>query len=251
MTIASELTKLNTNLTNSYTAVSGKGGTLPSAQNMDNLATAISSIPSGTTPVITSLNVTPTTSAQTITAPSGTDGYSPVNVSAVTSSIDSNITAGNIKSGVSILGVTGTYSGTTPTGTLSITANGVYDVTNYASADVSVSGGGTGSAILTIESSSGGGAFSNSYILVNDDIIYYSSNEFPNRTFTVTVPKGNVTITCISYLGNYVTMTLGDGPLGTGTWDVWPDHDSPGDVAVVTKTLEITADTTLYFDTNA
>ena len=47
MTIASELTKLNTNLTNSYTAVSGKGGTLPSAQNFDNLATAISSIPSG------------------------------------------------------------------------------------------------------------------------------------------------------------------------------------------------------------
>lgn len=47
MTIASELTKLNTNLTNSYTAVSGKGGTLPASQNFDNLATAISSIPSG------------------------------------------------------------------------------------------------------------------------------------------------------------------------------------------------------------
>lgn len=47
MTIASELTKLNTNLTNAYTAVDDKGGTLPSAQNFDNLATAISSIPSG------------------------------------------------------------------------------------------------------------------------------------------------------------------------------------------------------------
>ena len=47
MTIASELTKLNTNLTNSYTAVSDKGGTLPQVQNFDNLATAISSISSG------------------------------------------------------------------------------------------------------------------------------------------------------------------------------------------------------------
>lgn len=62
-------------------------------------------------PSISSLNVTPTTSAQTITAPSGTDGYSPVNVSAVTSSIDANITAGNIKKDVTILGVTGSYEG--------------------------------------------------------------------------------------------------------------------------------------------
>lgn len=47
MTIASEITKLNTNLGAAYTAVDGKGGTLPQAQNFDNLATAISSIPSG------------------------------------------------------------------------------------------------------------------------------------------------------------------------------------------------------------
>ena len=46
MTIASEITKLNTNLTNAYTAVDSKGGTLPQAQNFDNLATAIASIPS-------------------------------------------------------------------------------------------------------------------------------------------------------------------------------------------------------------
>jgi hypothetical protein len=61
---------------------------------------------------IESLSVTPTTSSQTINAPSGVDGYSPINVSAVTSSIDANITAGNIRKNVQILGVTGTYEGT-------------------------------------------------------------------------------------------------------------------------------------------
>lgn len=57
---------------------------------------------------IESLNVTPTTSAQTITAPSGVDGYNPINVDAVTSAIDSNIIAENIKKDVPILGVVGT-----------------------------------------------------------------------------------------------------------------------------------------------
>jgi hypothetical protein len=152
-------------------------------------------------PEITELNVTPTTSAQVIVAPAGTDGYSPVNVAAVTSSIDANIIAGNIKSGVSILGVTGNVvelngetkvitpttsqqiitpssgknaitqatveavtssidsniiagnikkdvtilgvtgtveEGITPTGTINITENGTIDVTNYASAEVNV-----------------------------------------------------------------------------------------------------------------
>ena len=60
---------------------------------------------------IESLNVTPTTNAQTITATGGVDGYSPINVSAVTSSIDENITAENIKKDVVILGVTGSYEG--------------------------------------------------------------------------------------------------------------------------------------------
>ena len=56
-----------------------------------------------------SLNVTPTTSTQVINASGNLRGYKPVTVNAVTSSIDSNIQAGNIKSGVSILGVEGTY----------------------------------------------------------------------------------------------------------------------------------------------
>lgn len=82
-----------------------------SSDSADGYSSVTVAVSGGSAPVICGLNVTPTTSAQTITAPSGTDGYSPVNVSAVTSSIDQNITAGNIKSGVSILGVTGNYEG--------------------------------------------------------------------------------------------------------------------------------------------
>ena len=65
----------------------------------------------GGSAVLDTLNVIPTNQAQSITPPAGTDGYNRVNVSAVDASIDSNIQAGNIKSGVEILGVVGNYSG--------------------------------------------------------------------------------------------------------------------------------------------
>lgn len=71
------------------------------------------------------LDVTPTTSLQTFTAVDQYHGYSPVTIQAVTADIDSNIVAGNIKSGVTILGVTGSVTelkGQTKT----ITANGTY-----------------------------------------------------------------------------------------------------------------------------
>lgn len=58
-------------------------------------------------PQIVRLDVTPTTSQQTLTPTGNIAGYNPVVVAAVTSAIDSNIKASNIKSGVTVLGVTG------------------------------------------------------------------------------------------------------------------------------------------------
>lgn len=56
--------------------------------------------------VLDTKSLDPSTSSQTVT--SSEDGMSEVSISAVTASIDANITAGNIKDGVTILGVTGT-----------------------------------------------------------------------------------------------------------------------------------------------
>lgn len=64
-------------------------------------------------PTLQEKTVTPTTEQQVVTPDAGNDGLSKVTVNAVTSSIDSNITPENIKQGVSILGITGTYEGDT------------------------------------------------------------------------------------------------------------------------------------------
>lgn len=60
-------------------------------------------------PILQELIIAPTTEEQIITPSEGVDGFSKVNINAVTSSIDANITPRNIKRGVNILGVEGNY----------------------------------------------------------------------------------------------------------------------------------------------
>lgn len=80
--------------------------------------------------------VNPSIEEQTIIADEEYDALKQVNVKAVDSSIDENIKAENIKSGVSILGVEGTII--KPTGEIDIKENGTFNVTNYETANVKV-----------------------------------------------------------------------------------------------------------------
>ena len=57
--------------------------------------------------ILTSITITPSTSSQTPAVPTGYRGFKSVTVNAVTSAIDNNIQANNIRNNISILGVTG------------------------------------------------------------------------------------------------------------------------------------------------
>ena len=88
-------------------------------------------------PELQAKTATPATSQQVIEPDAGKDGLSSVTISGVTSAIDANIQASNIKSGVTILGVQGTVNeGITPTGNINITDTNSTNVTNYATAQV-------------------------------------------------------------------------------------------------------------------
>lgn len=80
--------------------------------NADAIANIAAVASSAVAPALQDRTVTPSTSKQTIKKTSNSYyGLGTVTVSAVTAAIDANIVAGNIKSGVTILGVEGTYSG--------------------------------------------------------------------------------------------------------------------------------------------
>lgn len=91
-----------------YDAIVDKGQH-PTKADRSTYAPAIEQIETGGT--YQTKSVTPSTSAQVITPDAGYDAMDEVDVAAVTSNIDQNIQAGNIKDGVTILGVQGNYTG--------------------------------------------------------------------------------------------------------------------------------------------
>lgn len=135
MTIASEIQRIKNNIASAYTACVNKGATLPNKQDSANLANCINNIEVGSNIETEEITITPTKNVQVKTPTK--DGFSKVTVNAVNSSIDSNITASNIKNGVSILGVTGNLTelkGQTKT----VTSNGTVTPDNGYNALISV-----------------------------------------------------------------------------------------------------------------
>lgn len=87
------------------------GGTATATTNADAIAAIAAVAAAAITPKLQDKTITPTTEDQKVSPSSSYDGFNKVTVKGVTAAIDENIVAGNIKSGVTILGVEGTYTG--------------------------------------------------------------------------------------------------------------------------------------------
>lgn len=111
MSIADDLTRIQGAKADLRTSIQAKGVTVPASAKIDDYPDYVDAIQQGGGGTYQAKTATPTTSQQVIRPDTGYDALSQVTIGAVTSAIDSNIAAGNIKSGVTILGVEGTYSG--------------------------------------------------------------------------------------------------------------------------------------------
>ena len=125
-------------LTDIATAIRQKNGA-SDKYNPSEMANAIKDIEGGAEPVLENIVISPKTIEQTITPNENYDGIGQVKVNAVTSSIDSNIKAENIKKGVTILGITGTLE----TGSGETTEGVELDLSSYQYKNESVRESGT------------------------------------------------------------------------------------------------------------
>ena len=159
----------DTELTSVANAIRTKGGTSAQLVYPTGFVSAIDAI--STTPTLQSKTAYPRVSAQIVNPDSGYDGLSQVTIDAIPQPI-CNLSAVSNHSVTVTPKITDHYSaqgsGSSVTisasdlvsGTLTITENGTVDVTNYASALVSVdSGGGVETAHIYADLSMGGNAY--------------------------------------------------------------------------------------------
>lgn len=145
MSIASEISRISGNITDSLTAVASKGITVPSGSNSDDLPDLIAQIPNNYS---VTLSLTGASSSATTTKViSGGSYFTEITPTTAGHKISSiTVTMGNvdITSQVFKPGV----------GAKAITANGTYTASNdalsgYSSVTVNVPGGGGGSTLIT------------------------------------------------------------------------------------------------------
>ena len=212
MSVSSEITRLAAAKADIKSAIEGKGVTVSSSDKLDDYADLIDAI--NTTPSLQDKTVTPSTSQQTISKDTGYYGLGTVTVSAVTSSIDANISAGNIKSGTTILGVTGSYTGATAT-VASTTAT--VGSSNASSLAFTVSGNPKAFAVQLSLSSSGSyltNSSTSTYLVssvIGDGTNVYTTACRYNSSGTRAAREYYYTTGSKSYSNGTFTVTAGNG----------------------------------------
>lgn len=160
----------------------------------------------------TDVTANPKTSAQTIKPSKGYDGLKQVAITAVTSSIDANIVAGNIKNGVTILGVEGSYEGS---GTLPSDEMGVYLNVDSTATDEDV-------LLEAIDVTIVQGIFELSGTLGSIPAIVIGTN----TSFTCSIePTGDTTCEITTDNATYLGELEEDPETGNYTWVVTEDTE--------------------------